>query len=74
MKVYTIDAMGKEIEVIAKSTITENGKIHKIVLNFEKPIETDKLKIKVNRYGLIPAGAQGAGNEAWLFCDEVFVR
>lgn len=32
------------------------------------------LKVKVNRYGVIPAGAQGAGHEAWLFVDEVVVE
>lgn len=74
MKVYIYDALGNEKEVMAKTTITENGKIYKVVLNFDKPIETDKLKVEVNRYGLIPAGAQGAGNEAWMFCDEIFVR
>lgn len=29
------------------------------------------LRIEVARYGVIPAGQQGAGNEAWLFVDEI---
>ncbi len=32
------------------------------------------LKVLAKRWGLIPAGAQGAGNEAWLFVDEVVVE
>lgn len=32
------------------------------------------LQVKVSRFGIIPAGAQGAGNEAWLFVDELVVE
>lgn len=32
------------------------------------------LKVGVQRYGLIPDGAQGAGHEAWLFVDEIVVK
>ena len=32
------------------------------------------LKIKIDRFGIIPDGAQGAGHEAWLFVDEIIVE
>ncbi|MBK6783698.1 MAG: hypothetical protein IPG79_07995 [Saprospiraceae bacterium] len=31
------------------------------------------IKIRVNNFGMIPSGAQGAGHKAWLFVDEVVV-
>lgn len=32
------------------------------------------LRIKLEDFGVIPAGAQGAGSRAWLFVDEIIVR
>jgi hexosaminidase len=32
------------------------------------------IKIKVERFGIIPKGKQGAGHEAWLFVDEIVVK
>ena len=32
------------------------------------------IKVLVNNFGVIPAGAQGAGHKAWLFVDEVVVE
>lgn len=32
------------------------------------------LKVFAKRYGIIPEGAQGAGQEAWLFVDEIVVE
>jgi hexosaminidase len=32
------------------------------------------LKVVLKSYGLIPAGATGAGNGAWLFADEIIVE
>ncbi|MEK6649981.1 MAG: family 20 glycosylhydrolase [Bacteroidota bacterium] len=32
------------------------------------------VKVIARRYGPIPAGSPGAGNEAWLFVDEITVR
>ncbi len=39
-----------------------------------KERQTRYLNIKVLRHGIIEEGAQGAGNEAWLFVDEIVVR
>lgn len=32
------------------------------------------LQVQVKRYGIIPVGAEGGGNEAWLFVDEIVVE
>jgi hexosaminidase len=32
------------------------------------------VRVIARRYGAIPMGSPGAGNEAWLFVDEVVVR
>lgn len=37
-------------------------------------VSTQYLKIRVKNYGLIPEGAQGGGNKAWLFIDEIQVN
>jgi len=36
--------------------------------------KTRYLKVVAKRFGLIPAGAQGAGHDAWLFIDELVVE
>ena len=37
-------------------------------------IETRFIKIKVEKFGIIPEGNQGAGHEAWLFVDEIVIN
>ena len=32
------------------------------------------VKIKATRYGIIPEGRPGGGNEAWLFVDELILN
>ena len=32
------------------------------------------IKVSVENYGVIPAGAQGAGHKSWLFVDELRVE
>ncbi len=47
------------------------------VIGVEVPLSIKKgvdMKVTVKRYGVIPAGQQGAGHEAWLFVDEVVVE
>ncbi len=47
------------------------------VSTVEVPLKAAKsryLKVKALRYGIIPEGAQGAGNEAWLFVDEIVLE
>jgi hexosaminidase len=38
------------------------------------PTEARYVRVVVTNYGKIPAGLPGAGNDAWLFVDEIVVR
>jgi len=61
----------KEIKQISQSEITaHNGKIN---INFPEK-NTSFIKIKIENFGIIPDGNEGAGNKAWLFLDEIFVN
>jgi hexosaminidase len=62
--------------------IQELGSIESIssgdskVVDVQFPLNSYKaryIKVVAKRYGIIPAGQQGEGNEAWLFVDEVVV-
>ncbi len=47
------------------------------VIGVEVPLNITKgldMKVTVKRFGVIPAGQQGAGHEAWLFVDEIVVE
>lgn len=35
---------------------------------------TQKIRISIPNYGIIPEGAQGAGNKAWTFIDEIRIE
>ncbi|MFT4666926.1 MAG: hexosaminidase [Gammaproteobacteria bacterium] len=52
---------------------TSSKKVVDLNLNFPKT-NTQHLKIRAERYGVIEDGKQGAGHEAWLFVDEIVVR
>lgn len=39
-----------------------------------QPISARYLKIEIQNFGTIPKGAQGGGNPAWLFVDEITIR
>lgn len=39
-----------------------------------KETKTRFIKLTVKKYGIIPDGLQGAGNEAWTFIDELIVK
>ncbi|MEO7176345.1 MAG: beta-N-acetylhexosaminidase, partial [Saprospiraceae bacterium] len=32
------------------------------------------IRVRIEPFGIIPAGFPGEGNQAWLFCDELFVE
>jgi len=53
---------------------TEMGKISKSTLRLNEGVEAQYIRVVADRFGIIPDGAQGAGSEAWLFCDEIIVR
>ena len=48
-----------------------------LVMEYEFDLKNKKsqyVKIEVERFGIIPEGGQGAGNEAWLFIDEIVME
>jgi len=50
-----------------------NGLNGVVKVNFS-PISTRYIKVFVKNFGLIPSGMSGAGNNAWLFVDEIEVN
>ena len=74
----------KKVEVF----VSEDGKDFKLVGEFAdfdgveasvKAVEIELkensrfVKVKAHRYGIIPEGRPGGGNEAWLFVDEMMI-
>lgn len=47
-------------------------KVQEITINL-KDQPTRYIQVRIEPYGLIPEGQQGAGNQAWLFVDEIMV-
>lgn len=50
------------------------GRVLAWPLTWKKKIAAQYIRLKVQRYGLIPPGKPGEGNEAWLFMDEIQLR
>ena len=44
-----------------------------LIINLDG-VDARFLKIEVKNYGYIPEGAQGAGNKAWTFIDEIIIK
>jgi hexosaminidase len=66
---------GKEWNAVAKA-LPDNGvwkDEHKIEINFTAQ-SVQFIKVIVHNYGKIPDGKAGAGNNAWLFVDEIEVN
>ncbi|MFT5672837.1 MAG: hexosaminidase, partial [Polaribacter sp.] len=40
----------------------------------DKILKTNKLKITIPNYGIIPPGKKGAGHKAWTFIDEIVIE
>ncbi len=54
------------------SKIPESGNM----AYFKKNINSKAriIKLKIQNYGIIPEGKQGAGNKAWTFIDEIIIK
>jgi hexosaminidase len=39
-----------------------------------KPIKARYVKIIATNFGKIPSGNPGAGEDSWLFCDEIQIK
>lgn len=72
ISVFTSENGKKYSLAAATANIYADDKIATPSLKFKS--ESRYLKIVAERFGIIPDGAQGAGNEAWLFVDEVVVE
>lgn len=61
----------KEIKSVTQTEIQKNdGK-----MNIDFPEQDVRfIKIKIENFGIIPDGNEGAGNKAWLFLDEISVN
>ena len=72
--VVSVSSDGKNFTVVGKNAVqTGDGAI----VETQIPLENTKgtyLKVFAKRFGIIPDEAQGAGNEAWLFVDEIVVE
>jgi hexosaminidase len=50
------------------------GRVWTWPLTWKKKVSAQYIRLQVQRYGLIPPGKPGSGNEAWLFMDEIQLR
>lgn len=71
--IFSIDEKERE-RLIAQSKIEKSQmKTIRNTLTFN-PIVTEKIRIQVKNFGVIPEGRQGAGHKAWLFLDEIIIK
>ena len=72
IEVFGANEKDQWVKIEKSAEQTENDKIikAKIYLNGSS---YRYIKILAKRHGIIKDGLQGAGNEAWLFCDEIVV-
>ena len=68
--------LDSEKNTLAKQngTLLDDGKNLKNLELIVDNYQARYILLKIENYGLIPDGAQGAGHNAWLFVDEVFVE
>lgn len=51
-----------------------DSKDNLVYVTLKMETRTRFIKLKIPNYGIIPEGNQGAGNKAWTFIDEIFVK
>ena len=73
VEIYTSDDGKTFNSVQINNDIKSENKIARVNIELGN-IKTRYLKFDITNYGKIPDGAQGAGQKAWLFVDEVVVR
>jgi len=65
----------KSYRTVATQRLDANN--NQKVVSIDIPLKASKgqfLKVTAQKFGFIPEGAQGAGNEAWLFVDELVLE
>ncbi len=71
--VFSVSEDGKQYkEVYKQSAFNQNG-INQVRGNIT-PVRAKFVKMEAKRWGIIPAGGEGAGNPAWLFVDEMIIN
>ncbi len=69
----SISSDGISYKNIGKAVIdrSKDGRFAKLSI---APVKTTYIKITAKNFGKIPGGKPGAGENAWLFCDEIIIR
>ncbi|PSL46843.1 hexosaminidase [Chitinophaga niastensis] len=71
--VFSVSDDGKSYKEVYKQTSFPQNGINKVRGKLEN-VRGRFVKMNVQNYGKIPAGAEGAGNGAWLFADEFIIE
>ncbi len=67
---FFISNDNKTFKSIGITTVKDN---RSAILDF-KTIKTTYIKIVAKSFGKIPSGKPGAGEDSWLFCDEIQIK
>jgi hypothetical protein len=77
IKIYTSNNGKYYEEIFAKKEMFtmnfDESSVKEFEINLDK-IETTYLKIKLENYGKLPEWHDGAGNDSWLFVDELIIE
>ena len=58
----------------AKARSEKNEEVRVLDLEVKGKAKARYVKVKIKNYGLLPEWHISAGNQAWLFVDEVWVK
>jgi hexosaminidase len=74
--IYAPKSIEINIDGTDKPVIKQLLKSTDLLVNFNVDLNTTTrfITLKINNYGVIPDGKQGAGHKAWLFVDEIIVE
>ena len=77
ISIFTSDNGRKFTEISSDENMFEvdhdNIEIKELQIELD-PIQTEYIKIQIGNYGQLPAWHSGAGENAWLFTDEVIIE
>ncbi len=65
---------GVHYQKIKDYKVADSGQLIVLAQFSFEPVTTRFIKIHIHRHGIIEAGKQGGGHEAWLFVDEIQVE
>ena len=76
--VVEISSDGKVWTEVARKSNTVPDKVMDVTLQDMEldfaPVSTQFLRVKAVNYGVLPSWHQGAGYDAFIFCDEIIVQ